>query len=381
VFKFVSKKDDYLIMKILVILSGFFLIWAEPSYSSDCKIESLLSQNPQFCKEDKKEKTELSQSEIRSLFLEVRNDLKEFILAGRRVEQLSNEEKSILSRIQTVEFLGINPNCQPNEVNAVYKRTENGVMICPNLKKFSKQALVSILGHEIGHSADSCSSQCHILHASNRSSLHVPQKLKNPNLPFSLNSLDKSLRESSRPISFVSRGVDQSVYEPWINSNLVEIRAQRMSLARYPLNPIRMCLINNEKLFAGENSIAIPTAAADLESAPGCNQMLDYESTADIWGAFAASRFFKRNPSIKSDQAIYMFEGRKNELCATAKDYSYVKNNINAIWLNTPGIDKALNCKLSEEHTCMRQLPFKAERSQGSGNQNPRPTGSGQVID
>lgn len=76
-------------MKIL-LLCILTLGFSSATYAYPCTISEIKKNTPNFC-DPRREAKQLSEAELRELFLEVQSDLEEFILQGRSEQQLSAE--------------------------------------------------------------------------------------------------------------------------------------------------------------------------------------------------------------------------------------------------------------------------------------------------
>lgn len=347
-------------MKFLVfsILTFAFSSLAS-AYS--CTINQIKANNPKFC-DELREATPMTDASMRELFSEIQQYMKEFILKGRSVESLSPEEKSIYARVSTVEFsnfrsCGDNRSGRPS-VNASYSTTNHGVTFCDGLKNFPIPALVSMIGHEIGHSGDSCSVQCYHVHTENRTRLRLPDNfLQSPDAdPGTLGEL----RSSNRPMAMTTRFLMSrpDIVESWREVRGVTIN-EPMPLNRYPLNGIRRCLIDQDRVWQAPVDEPTDQIARERNTGPGCKSHTDSESMADVWGAYALGKYFEKHPEKRGALALGMFESRKNELCSP-KGYPETVARLESIWMAAPGVAQALGCEPVTERSCLNRAPFPA---------------------
>lgn len=344
----------------LLLLCLVTLGFSSLSFAYPCTISEIKKNTANFC-DPRREAKQMTESELRALFNEVQASLEEFILQGRDEDDLSAEEKSIYKRISTVEFAGWD-NCGNNRsgepsVSASYDTTKHNVKFCDGLKNFPIPALVTMIGHEIGHSADSCASQNFFVQANNRSILRLP---RNFSANEAVSSLVEELQRSQAPIALTTKLLMErpDVVEGWRKLTGVSI-SEPMPLNRYPLNQIRRCLIDQDNVWrspAGENG---DTIVPNRETAPACNTHSDSESLADVWGAYALGKYFERHPEKRGNAAIGMFESRKNEICSV-KGYPAIISRLESIWIAAPGVAQALGCEAVPARSCLRETPFPA---------------------
>lgn len=97
----------------------------------------------------------------KSLFDDAQIRIQKIILKGRKFDQLSAGEKAVVNTFKNVKLLDANTNsackedCSSGAGNGSYSR--DGVCICSNMEVFPEETLISLMGHEICHSAEPCS--------------------------------------------------------------------------------------------------------------------------------------------------------------------------------------------------------------------------------
>lgn len=348
----------------LLLLSTAFI--ATGASAAECTIAKLKQDNPRFC-EPVRRPQPMTERQMKELFLEVRQIQLDFILKGRKPEQLTAEEDSLYQRISRVEFGGFE-DCgrgDHSDIDAYFQRSTHKVFFCGGTKNLPAPALVAMIGHEIGHSGDSCSSQAYFVSAGDRSRLKLPAGHGFDQAMTDLLSGGTGPIQSTLPITAQT----SRIVEGWRESGVATVHAEPIPLNRYPLNPTRMCLIQQERIW---RSTTPGPVARDPNKDPGCADTTDFECMADVWGAHALGKYFEKHPEIRGGAALAMFESRKNQLCSR-KPYQETNQRIDAIWLAAPGVAEALGCTPAESHRCLKQHPpFPAGRGDGaSPESNP----------
>lgn len=353
----------------LLIFSLFTFVISSEALAYSCTISQIKANNPKFC-DELRESTPLTDSSMRELFNEIQGYMKEFILKGRTVDQLSMEEKSVYARISTVQFSSFR-NCGNDRegrpvVDASYDTTAHSVKFCDGLKNFPISALVGMIGHEIGHSGDSCSVQCYHVHAPNRSRLTLPNNYLRSSEADA--AFQAELRSSNQAISLTARALMSrpEIVQRWRDVPGVIIN-EPMPLNNYPLNAIRRCLIDQDKIWEAPATEPTDQIARDRNTGPGCKSHTDSESMADVWGAFALGKYFDKHPEKRGAAALGMFESRKKELCSP-KGYPSTVARLESIWMAAPGVAQALGCEAVPERMCMSQQPFPASLARRPGS-------------
>lgn len=331
-----------------------WVVCATSATGNPCTIESLRARHPDFC-ESRWRSRPLTPAQTTELFHEVRSLMRELILQGRSPNQLTDQEASLLSRIETTE-LGSFTQCGTGAtaINASYRGNEHRVTLCDNLRRLPIPALVGMIGHEIGHSADSCQCQTPHLHTGARERLQIPpaqlRRMSNGG------DLAQDLQRGTGSLHIVSHALlgQDRLWQDWAREGKVEVRGIAMPLSEYPLNGIRMCLANQAGLMTASTSPQLARSRDDH----GCNSMGDYETMADVWGAYALEKYFERHPELQGTAALGMFENRKHELCSP-KGYPETERKLAEIWMSRPATARALGCEPASQHRCLDRLPFR----------------------
>ncbi len=101
----------------------------------------------------------------KELFEIAKDGVKQAILMGRQPGALSDEERSALIKVDTVGFTLMESDddmigyCSSLVANAEYNAATHSIKVCPSFFRFPDAQIVSVFGHEIGHSVDPCTSQ------------------------------------------------------------------------------------------------------------------------------------------------------------------------------------------------------------------------------
>lgn len=100
---------------------------------------------------------------VKKIFSETKVNLIESIRRGRPDTALSNEEKSMLRRIETIQLKpppeeGMEPTCNGGSLDAFYRSTDHTMTLCPAYYEQPSTQIAFVIGHEIGHSIDPCRS-------------------------------------------------------------------------------------------------------------------------------------------------------------------------------------------------------------------------------
>ncbi len=99
------------------------------------------------------------------LFKIAQSKMIEIIRNGKRDTELSESQKSAIKRVETIRFLGVDPEeartspfCQQGP-NGFYSPTMHAFTVCNGMSWVPDNSLLAVIGHELAHSIDPCSSQ------------------------------------------------------------------------------------------------------------------------------------------------------------------------------------------------------------------------------
>ena len=100
--------------------------------------------------------------DVQVLVTKAKRKVEKILLAGRKVSDLSDEEKGLLIKIKDIKpvFTAKNARqCRSEVGTAYYQISDNTIQICPQLVNYPDQALMAVIGHELSHPMDPCRSQ------------------------------------------------------------------------------------------------------------------------------------------------------------------------------------------------------------------------------
>ena len=205
---------------------------------------------------------------IQTLIEFVRAQIIDNILDGRKEETLSVEEKALIKKIRTIQY--VNPTdpiaassepCKSIVGNAFYSPLVHSFTVCPNIANYPDSTLVQIMAHEFTHSIDPCMSQSGLykidhsklsqsstLLSGNKSSQEF---IKNHNMSANLLQTLTTLPPKIERINFdFSDHPGDSTPAKWLTDHgILSKEAVGISSEQYPFEKQFACLLGDKKSF------------------------------------------------------------------------------------------------------------------------------------
>lgn len=303
---------------------------------------------------------------IQELFNQIKMDMRAQLLNGVPEKSLSPAKKSLLARLDSVKL--IPPEDQSKEVrmkcamrgeNAFYVFATNSLAICQGYYKYPSGSLAMSLGHEMGHSIDSCSCS-HGLYSINREFVETNKADEEGNVGW-----DHLFGEGEQ-INLVRikeyedlfRKVGKKKSGPGFN-----LIAEAIPAAKHPYKSHRSCLIAEEKFEERTPPEVDPK---------DCHYSQMNEASSDIFGGVAFASFNKSQPFASTEEAYSLFAMADEELCDPKMkarqlypgipDYPNTRKRFQSVILKVPGVAEAFGCE-TEVSTCFKDM----DRSQKAG--------------
>ncbi|MCB0365228.1 MAG: hypothetical protein KDD68_07555 [Bdellovibrionales bacterium] len=197
-------------------------------------------------------------SRARNLVVEAKATIENALLAGRREQELSTEERGQLTRIRKIEAKfpsRFDGECQGEVGNAYYSSIDNTINICPQFMNYPSSSLITVIGHELGHAVDPCISQFAFWEIDEKMAstfdINNPpeeaQKSEERLLIFSavvgLSQISK-VKETSLPFEMMSSSPEDLRYLQDIG--LLRLKAPGVPFTHYPLRDVYKCLTRPE---------------------------------------------------------------------------------------------------------------------------------------
>ncbi len=275
-----------------------------------------------------------TQAEIEAVFEEVRNSLIQEISGGRPTEQQSPQQRLMIERVRALRVL--KENCEGQGTNTM---AESIVRICSSAHRTPITALVSLIGHEIGHSIDLCNLSGTFHRCVNHGTrMDLASRATGP----AAQTLRQASGNRATHLLLTSRE-DEPLNGPvrrLVEGGHLEVMDRGIPLEHNPALATYRCLENS-------NGYEVMPPNGDRN----CSNVRPYsEAGAQIWGARALARYVEKNPNLSRADLLGTFDG---VYPLRAKGVSEKEKDAQSIYLSEPALQRALNCEPAPEQNCM----------------------------
>lgn len=297
-----------------------------------------------------------TQAEIEVIFNEIRNSLIQEISGGLPENQQSPQQRLMIERVRVLRVL--KEDCEGQGSNTM---AESIVRICISAHRTPIAALVSLIGHEIGHSIDLCNLSGTFHRCVNHGTrMDLASGATGP----AAESLRRASSNRATHMLLTSRE-DEPLSAPvrrLVAGGHLEVLDRGVPLENNPALATYRCL---------ENSNGYAEMPPDGDRT--CSNVRQYsEAGAQIWGARALARYVERNPNLSRADLLGAFDG---VYPLRAKGFSEKEKDAQSIYMSEPALQRALNCEPAPEQNCMSF--FNPGRAVGS---SPAKAGAPEAI-
>ncbi len=207
--------------------------------------------------------------ELKTTVRDVREQLMKTLMKGRTEDQLSEEERELVTRVKTIQFrLPTDPQsfnspaCASESGNAFYRPSDHSFTVCAAMLKLPIENLVMVIGHELAHSVDPCNFQ-------NRVPVYDLKTESLAKLPAEPKTVADAVRMRAAECaaagekSCYMRIPSSAIVAPLAKAGVIgPLFKKRDGLANYPLENARQCLMSK----AGGGFRSNQDELADIES-------------------------------------------------------------------------------------------------------------------
>lgn len=267
---------------------------------------------------------------MNSLFNDVQSRIGNVITKGRKIEQLSSNERAVVKAFATVKLLdpGKNMNCRSYcGTKGMARAMNEGVCICPWMELLTDEMLIYTMGHELAHFGDICAEET---------------GLKPGQHPFEINASGGSVLDCLQTNGIAGRAVNEN--KTWMN------RATRASAEFLGLNPDSLAGKALGPVLAPVTALSSPGVLSPHCRGPiGHSEM--QEATADLVGYQVLADFLKSYPLKKGDAtnvrrvfSYYLVDGCVGEERPALDHHSSSVDRVVKIAMSLPELREALGC-------------------------------------
>ncbi len=309
---------------------------------------------------------------VERLFELAKESLIRKISQGKASHELSGEQKSLIKRIETVKLNHGNDEKVYNEstcvnsfLNAFYRPLGHSINICPSYYSQPDSQIISVIGHEIGHSLDPCySSKALVIptqsNAKDPSGYRMVSSVKSGDT-----AIAQSMTRSAHPLYVVEKCLISKIKIRQAED--VDVRLAAQLKARYEqldknlnyedrksLEQNFYSQINEDKLCLGSGLLS-PEINEAMSDVYGKIVLNDYLVTHPIKNQHdriaAIASYFQKicnsngEKEIESDELQGMINKFHEEHPDTIK-------RIEKFTLQIPEVAKAFNCKRDPQYIC-----------------------------
>lgn len=269
------------------------------------------------------------------------------VLKGRPLSALSSAEKTVYARLKTAKFIGMdhpdyedNLDCDLDEFDSYYDSETHTFTICPAVYEYPDSNLIAILGHEIGHAGDPCTSQFKIYKVNQKKLNAYAKKVSKSDSTrrWALDHLAGTFLDNTITTDFARRLESPKLMDELATAGVLTLQTENIQPADYSLNSTVTCLVNKEgfrgnlsdprilareeKEFLDDNNLQLPTLSSKFTGQfPYCDPLDVHgtshmsEAIADVYGTHALEDYFVHHPPKTTAEKLAPFADFYEELC------------------------------------------------------------------
>ncbi len=343
---------------------------------------------------------------------------------GRSDSQLSAEQKSLIKKIETVQY--INPRDPRAESTgecakggaAYYFPPTHSVTFCEGIYDLPDSQVVQILSHEMGHSIDPCVSQ-NFLHEVNTEKLEqllrqdaAPNENRDSEAVHLTNEIVKKLKQTNRKYinEYNDLTLDPPVEKALTESGVITRISNGVTEKNYPFNSVRACLIKEENidditsadidaeinylrsykkrtgtLFNKEEEQGIRAAKNRLKTCAGTNLKISEvnEAMCDFFGSFAQAEYLNDYPPKNETDAFasmsfFTADSCRNNpklqsahldhMASLQEPHPHSFRRLHSVFFKMPGIADHFGCELKPKSKCFVNQEHLLSKKSNSSN-------------
>lgn len=367
----------------ILILVGFSAFAEVSTVQPSCHIRTLIQHysSPSTTTQGPRVR---SNAEMMQILNRTRDFLISDIRGGKPVSELHPSQQLMIRRLESIDRLIFKdcPDLRPTNPGASYKLLMNSIEVCQQTKSAPEIALISVFGHELGHSIDMVNLGCRVLKVTARglsipavrttTSTQAAQEIvmsssQDPFLrPLDPESWAKDLEQirDSRGRTFnecaFKTKAEKEALDALIRSGRIEVVDSGVPVLSHPQRSTFACLKNASR------SSEPPTSQAQAER----GGYFEYgEKSAQIWGARAVARYVASTPTLTPQDAL----GIAQFSPIYEKKVDEKETDLDSIYLSEPALQRTFRCQPTEVQNCLSY--FRPDMVPGNNAQpTTRPT-------
>ncbi len=303
-----------------------------------------------------------NKARMERVFGEAKASLIRSISKGRDVAKLSEFEKNLIGRLETIKLrhgddpkVNTNAHCKNNSRNGFYS-LDHTINICPMYYAASQAELVSLMGHELGHSIDPCRATLNVYKSKE-------EYLVADELPLLTGAIHiRGMDRKDHPLYTVDECLVKKMGIREITADDIELAANVE--ARYDQLALGF---DNKTLKARRRSIAKEMQEKAVCEGTGLMRSQINESMSDVFGSIALEAYLQKNPpQTDIDKAVIFgspclyhedldyaldqhFEDKRS---ASSHGHPSSMERATKIIIQTPSLAKAFNCRRNPQYMC-----------------------------
>jgi len=288
--------------------------------------------------------------EVRALFKNAQESIKQSILRGRDPSQLKESELAAIKKVETVVFVDLDHDqydnqfsCSINSDNAHYDPQDHSIFICPGGYTSPTASLIYTLGHEIAHAIDPCCSQFDLYEVDHNKLSAETGKSKGRD-PVKQWAYEAMKSEADGPYftsAFKRRLKDPNLMNEFVDKGILKPVAKGIGPEHYFAQGPRDCFKTNEGMRSepapaevevrGARNPGARGGASSSSGGPGkvknqyphCDMLTSEGSSSmgevmsDYFGAMALADYVKKNPPKTDVEKLGIIGSYYEEICLT----------------------------------------------------------------
>lgn len=367
---------------IFSILFTPSISFSQPEALARCDVRVLLAREGIAIPFRPQKRAARTPSQMQDLFEKTRSLLLAEVTHNQSMD-LTPEQRLMVRRLKSIELQVVPCSTQSTSTNpgASYSLLDNRIKICDHTSTASDITLISVLGHELGHSIDIVNLGCRTFRISQpgfRLEDTVPQderivtsgksvvlkKGSGPKNPFTKPLNLRAFRTKLKIISDGGRTFNECEFpenegrkrlRKLLESGVIEVVDEGNEIVHHPQLPAWACLHKYSNW---------PRPPTDQSSAEIGGYAEFGERSAQIWGAKAVAAYVREQNNIATKEILSLVQF----VPLPKAQKSEKEIQLNELYFDDPALQKSLGCRQTRPISCLQTSPT----SQGEATSNSK---------